>query len=477
MVQQIKFGTDGWRGHVGEDYTFANVRRCTQGFATYLAEQGFQDRWVVVGHDRRYQAEQFAAAAAEVLAGNGLKVYLTDGPTPTPVIAYAVVDKKAAAAINITASHNPYTDNGFKVRDENGGAIDPDGLLRIEKNIPESEDKVKLTPLKDAINAGAIVMFDPAPPYIKHIKTLIDLQPIKDAGLRVMVDPMWGNGAGWFPKLIGGGATEVFEIHQDRNPNFPEMTRPEPIPPNVDVGLKATLEHKADVLLILDGDADRLGIGDEQGQFVNQLRVYGLMAYYLLEIRGMRGPIVKTLSTTTMLDKLGKIYDVPVYHTGVGFKYVAPKMLETDAMIGGEESGGYAFKGNVPERDGILAGLYFLDFMVKTNKKPSELLEVLFEKVGAHYYDRIDTPFKGDRAEKIQRIETADPDTIGGLKVTALVTVDGHKFELEDGGWLLIRFSGTEPIIRVYCETTYPDRVKAILQDGLKIAGIDAGDM
>ena len=477
MSQQIKFGTDGWRGHVGENYTFANVRRCTQGFASYLAEQGFQDRWVVVGHDRRYQAEQFAAAAAEVLAGNGFKVYLTDGPTPTPVIAYAVVDKKAAAAINITASHNPYTDNGFKVRDENGGAIDPDGLLKIEKNIPESEDKVKRTPLKDAIDAGEIVMFDAAPPYITHIKTLIDLQPIIDAGLRVMVDPMWGNGAGWFPKLIGGGATEVFEIHQDRNPNFPEMTRPEPIPPNVDVGLKATLEYKADVLIINDGDADRLGIGDENGQFVNQLRVYGLMAYYLLEIRGMRGPIVKTLSTTTMLDKLGKIYDVPVYHTGVGFKYVAPKMLETDAMIGGEESGGYAFKGNVPERDGILAGLYFLDLMVKMNKKPSELLEVLFDIVGAHYYDRIDTPFKGDRAEKIHRIETADPDTIGGLKVTSLITVDGYKFELEDGGWLLIRFSGTEPIIRVYCETTYPDRVEAILQDGLKIAGIDAGEM
>jgi len=212
MSQQIKFGTDGWRGHVGENYTFANVRRCTQGFASYLAEQGFQDRWVIVGHDRRYQAEQFAAAAAEVLAGNGFKVYLTAGPTPTPVISYAVVDKKAAAAINITASHNPYTDNGFKVRDENGGAIDPEGLIRIESNIPESEDEVKRTPLKDAIDAGAIVMFDAAPAYITHIETLIDLQPIKDAGLRVMVDPMWGNGAGWFPKLIGGGATEVFEI-------------------------------------------------------------------------------------------------------------------------------------------------------------------------------------------------------------------------------------------------------------------------
>ena len=476
MVQEIKFGTDGWRGHVGENYTFANVRRCTQGFASYLAEEGYQDSPVVIGHDRRYQGEQFAAAAAEVLAGNGFHVYLTDGPTPTPVISYAVVDKGAAAAINITASHNPYTDNGFKVRDENGGAIDPEGLLKIEKNIPDREDQVKRIEFQEAIEAGLIEFFDAAPAYIKHIKTLIDLKPIKDAGLRVLIDPMWGNGAGWFPKLIGGGKTQVFEIHQERNPNFPEMTRPEPIPPNVDVGLAATLKHKADVLIINDGDADRLGIGDENGKFVNQLRVYGLMAFYLLEVRGMRGPIVKTLSTTTMLDKLGKLYDVPVYNTGVGFKYVAPKMLEVDAMIGGEESGGYAFKGNVPERDGILAGLYFLDLMVKMDKKPSELLDILFEKVGAHYYDRIDTPFKGDRSDKIKRIETADPETIGGLKVTGLVTLDGYKFELEDGGWLLIRFSGTEAIIRVYCETTYQDRVEAILKDGLKIAGIDDED-
>ena len=476
MVQVIKFGTDGWRGHVGEDYTFANVRRCTQGFASYLAEKGLKDSWVVVGHDRRYRGEHFAAAVAEVLAGNGLKVYLTDGPTPTPVISYAVVDKKAAAAINITASHNPYTDNGFKVRDNNGGAIDPDGLIRIEKNIPDSEEEVKRTPLEEALEKGMVEYFNAAPNYIEHIKTLIDLQPIKDAGLRVLVDPMWGNGAGWFPELIGGGKTEVFEIHQDRNPNFPEMSRPEPIPPNVDVGLAATSEYKADVLLINDGDADRVGIGDENGEFVDQLRVYALLAYYLLEVRGERGPIVKTLSTTTMLEKLGAIYDVPVYNTGVGFKYVAPKMLEVDAMIGGEESGGYAFKGNVPERDGILAGLYFLDFMVKMDKKPSELLEVLFEKVGAHYYDRIDTPFKGDRADKINRIETANPETIGGLKVKELVTVDGYKFVLEDGGWLLIRFSGTEPIIRVYCETTYGDRVDAILKDGLSIAGIDDED-
>jgi phosphomannomutase len=173
-----------------------------------------------------------------------------------------------------------------------------------------------------------------------------------------------------------------------------------------------------------------------------------------------------------MLNKLGQLYNVPVYETGVGFKYVAPKMLETDAMIGGEESGGYAFRGNVPERDGILAGLYMLDFMVKTGKKPSELLEMLFAKVGAHYYDRIDVPFEGDRSAREQSILAAKPSTIGGLKVTNLVTTDGFQFKLEDGGWLLIRFSGTEPIMRVYCETTHQDKVQAILQDGLKIAGL-----
>jgi len=288
----------------------------------------------------------------------------------------------------------------------------------------------------------------------------------------VMVDAMWGNGAGWFTRLLAGGKTKVIEIHNDRNPSFPEMKRPEPIRPNIDVGLKATVTNKADVLLITDGDADRCGIGDENGEFINQLRVYALLALYLLEVRGERGDIVKTLSTTTMLNKLGKIYSVPVHETGVGFKYVAPKMIETNAMIGGEESGGYAFRNNVHERDGILAGLYFLDFMVRTGKRPTELLKMLFDKVGEHFYDRVDTPFSGDRKTREQMILDAKPQTLGGLKVTELITVDGFQFRLEDGGWLLIRFSGTEPIMRVYCETTHGDRVRAILDDGLKVAGI-----
>ncbi|MFZ5911090.1 MAG: phosphoglucomutase/phosphomannomutase family protein [Chloroflexota bacterium] len=473
MPTTIKFGTDGWRGVIAEDYTFDSVRRCAQGFAEYLLEQGNYGQWVVVGHDKRFSSEYFAAAVAEVLAANDLKVYLTDGATPTPVISFAVVDKKACGAVNITASHNPPTDNGFKVRNETGGAIDPDGLKKIESLIPDTIEGVKRIACSTGEAEGKIVKFDAHTPYIEHINKLLDLQPIKDAGLTVMVDVMWGNGAGYFPRLLAGGKTKVIEIHNERNPSFPEMKRPEPIPPNINPGLEATVKNKADVLLITDGDADRCGIGDENGDFINQLRVYALLAYYLLEIRGQRGDIVKTLSTTNMLNKLGKLYNVPVHETGVGFKYVAPKMTETNALIGGEESGGYAFRGNVPERDGILAGLYMLDFMVRTGKKPTQLLDMLFEKVGGvYYYDRVDSAFSGDRAAREKTILDAKPATLGGLKVTKLVTVDGFQFHLEDGGWMLIRFSGTEPILRVYCETTHKDKVQAILQDGLKVAGI-----
>jgi phosphomannomutase len=252
------------------------------------------------------------------------------------------------------------------------------------------------------------------------------------------------------------------------------MKRPEPISPNIDVGLNTTRSGKYDVLLINDGDADRFGLGDENGNFINQLQVFALLAYYMLEVRNERGAIVKTLSTTSMLEKLGKIYEVPVYETGVGFKFVAPKMMETNAMIGGEESGGFAFRGNVPERDGILAGLYLLDMMVKLKKTPSELLQLLFSKIGAHYYDRVDNRFKGDRTEKQNRILSANPEHIAGLKVTGLNSEDGYKFILEDGGWMLIRFSGTEPLIRVYCETTHADKVQEILKTGLSIAGINS---
>ncbi len=472
VMTKIKFGTDGWRGVIAEDYTFDNVRRCAQGFSSYLQSKGYSGKKIVIGYDRRFHSENFAKATTEVLTANGFKVLLTKEPTPTPVISYAVITNEAIGAINITASHNPPTDNGFKVRDPNGGAIPPVDLNQIEQLIPNSVEEVKRIPFSKALELQMVEIFDASVAYKKHIHKLVDIDSIKNAGLTVLVDPMWGNNSNWFTDLLEGGKTKVIEIHNQRNPIFPEMSRPEPIPPNINVGLSKTKEVKADVLVITDGDGDRVGIGDENGVFLNQLQVYGLLAYYLLEVKKERGPIVKTLSTTSMLNKLGKIYEVPVYETGVGFKYVAPKMMETDAIIGGEESGGYAFKGNVPERDGILAGLYFLDMMVKLKKTPAELLKLLFSVVGNHYYDRIDTPFSGDKKHKEQNIMNANPSLIGGLKVLDLNSTDGYKFSLEDGGWLLIRFSGTEPIIRVYCETTHADKVQSILQDGLRIAGI-----
>lgn len=472
MQATIKFGTDGWRAKIADTYTFENVRRCAQGFASYLQSLKSDNHRVVVGYDKRFLSEDFARAASEVLLGNGFEVFLTDKATPTPVISYAVVAQKALGAINITASHNPPMDNGFKVRDEFGGAIAPEGLKKIESLIPSSIDDIESLDADKAEKDGKLKVFDATPDYVEHIKGLIDLEPIKKKGYKILVDSMWGNGAGWFPMLLSGGETIVEEIHNDRNPLFPEMGRPEPIQPNIDVGLSEVLKRKADVLLINDGDADRFGLGDEKGVFINQLQVYALLAYYLLEVRKERGAIVKTLSTTGMLDKLGKLYDVPIHETGVGFKYIAPKMLETDAMIGGEESGGFAFRGNVPERDGILAGLYILDMMVQLDKKPSELIDLLFSKIGPHYYDRVDTRFKGDRKKREDKIKAAKPDSIAGLKVTGLNTTDGFKFCLEDGGWLLIRFSGTEALMRVYCETTHKDKVQNILDEGLKIAGI-----
>jgi len=472
MTVDIHFGTDGWRAGIAEEYTFESVRRCTQGFASYLKRQSPKNNKVVVGYDRRFLSEHFALASGEVLAGNGFQVFLTNKDTPTPIISFSIVEKGAIGGVNITASHNPPEDNGFKVRDEMGGAIPPDGLRLIESLIPTNSSEIQFMDAEQAQRKGFLTYFDPSGAYIKHVGELLDLDPIKNAGFQILVDAMWGNGAGWYPKLLSGGKTRIEEIHNKRNPIFPEMERPEPIEPNINVGLAEVVKRKADVLLINDGDADRFGLGDEKGNFINQLQVFGLLAYYLLEVRGQRGPIVKTLSTTTMLNKLGKMYDVPVYETGVGFKYVAPKMIETNAMIGGEESGGFAFKGNVPERDGILAGLYILDMMVKLDKKPSELLELLFEKVGPHYYDRIDTRFTGDRETRREKIVSARPKKIAGLEVTGFTDMDGYRWSLEDGGWLLVRFSGTEPLIRVYTETTHKDKIQTILQEGLDIAGI-----
>ena len=470
----IKFGTDGWRGIIAQDFTFDNVRVCAQGVADYLKQARLASRGLIIGYDTRFASEDFASAAAEVVAGNGIKVYLCPQATPTPVISYGILNQRAGGAIIITASHNPAIWSGFKYKSEDGSSAPSEVEAELEKHISRTlaTGKIKQMPLAEALDQGKIEYLDLAPIYFEQLNRLINLNELRQSRLKIVVDSMYGAGIGYFQTLLGGGAIELVEINNERNPLFPGI-QPEPIAVNL-AKLSATVkQQKANIGLATDGDADRIGIIDENGEFLTPLQVFALLCLYLLEIKGERGPIVKTLTTTSMLYRLGEIFKVPVYETAVGFKYVAPMMLAENALIGGEESGGYGFRGHVPERDGILAGLYFLDLMTKTGKTPSELLDYLYRKVGPHYYQRIDVKFPESKRQVItERIKHNPPEYIDEVKVVKLDTTDGFHFILADTTWLLIRFSGTEPVLRIYAESNTMARVERLLELGKKLAGV-----
>ncbi len=476
MPTRISFGTDGWRGVIADDYTFENVRICAQAFADELKSAGRGSPSCVIAYDNRFQSEGFAAAVAEVMAGNGLRAILTDRATPTPTLSYTIIDRKTTGGVIITASHNPAIWNGFKVRASYGGAFQPDTLRALERRIEgiQASGDVRRTPLDGARAQGLAELYDAGPRYEAHVRELVDTGAIRSTGLTIVHDAMYGAGAGWLDRLVGGGATTVVPVNNYRNPAFPGIN-PEPISRNLQAMFEAVRAERADLGVATDGDADRLGLCDEKGEFINQLRAISLLALYLLEVRGFRGPIVKTVTTSSMLNKLGELYGVPVHEVGVGFTFVAPKMIETDAIIGGEESGGYAFRGHVPERDGILAGLYVADMMVKLGKRPSELIDLLFSKVGPHFYDRVDAHFDAARrAEILARIQNANPDQLGGEKVVRRQTTDdgGVKWLTDKASWLMIRFSGTEPVMRIYTETGDQAKVAQNLNLGRELAGI-----
>ena len=473
MGSAIKFGTDGWRAVIAEDYTFENVRLCAQAIAEYLGDTGLGRQGLVVGYDTRFASEDFAAAVAEVAAANGVRVYLCDRAAPTPVVTYAVQTHNAGGAVIITASHNPWRWNGLKYRVELAAAASPDVLADIEARISrvQSGEGARVVPLDDAVRSDMVEMFDPSAPYLAHIRQFVDLEALRNAGLKVTVDPMYGAGAGYLATILRGGSTQIAEIHGERNPLFPRL-RPEPIGTNLSELCATVRETGAGVGLATDGDADRIGVVDENGTYLTTLQVFALLALYLLEVRGQRGPIVKTITASAMLYRLGELYGVPVHETAVGFKYVAPKMVAEDAMLGGEESGGYAFRGHVLERDGILSGLFFLDLMVKLEKRPSELIDYLYSKVGPHYYDRVDVEFPAEKRRSVVDRLGNKPDRIDDVEVAEVQTEDGYRFLLGDGSWLLIRFSGTEPLLRIYAESDSPRRVEALLNAGRTMAGV-----
>ncbi len=470
----IKFGTDGWRAVIAEDFTFENVRICAQALADYLKETGTAARGIVIGYDLRFASENFAAACAEVIAANGVKVYLSPKAIPTPEVSFGVTQLKTAAAIVITASHNPANYNGFKIKSADGASAPTEMVAGVEKNIacifPTAQ--VERLPLADALKSGKVEYFDFDARYLAKMASMVDVERLKKSGQTIIADSMYGAGAGYFDRLLKGGRTRLIEINGERNPSFPGIN-PEPIAVNLKKLAARVTAEKANVGLATDGDADRIGVMDENGRFITQLEVYARLALYLLETRGQRGAIVKTVTATSMLYRLGELFNVPVIETPVGFKYVAPVMLEKNALIGGEESGGYGFRGHVPERDATLAGLYFLDFMASTGKSPSQLLAYLFSKVGPHYYDRRDFHFPADHRQAIiERINKNKPATIDGSPVAHFDTTDGFRFTLKDNSWLLVRFSGTEPLLRIYAETNDEKRVQRLLDVGQKLVGM-----
>jgi alpha-D-glucose phosphate-specific phosphoglucomutase len=474
MANPIKFGTDGWRGIIAEDFTFDNVRICAQAVAEYLKQDRLDKRDLVIGYDTRFASENFAAAAAEVMAGNDIKVHLCLKPAPTPVVSFAVLATKSVGGIVITASHNPGSWNGFKYKSHDGASAPEKVTSQIEQNIASltrREVSVKRLALDKALKKGVVDYVDPSPVYFEHIGRFVDMEELRRQRLSVLVDPMYGAGIGYFREVLQGGNLRIVEINAERNPAFPKI-QPEPIARNLTKLSRSVVARKADVGLATDGDADRIGIIDERGQFLTQHQVFALLCLYLLDVRGERGAMVRTLTSTMMLSRLGKLFDVPVYETPVGFKYVAPLMMKKDAIIGGEESGGYGFRGHVPERDAILAGLYFLDFMAETKKTPAQLIDYLYSKVGPHYYDRRDFHISvAKRQAIVHRLSSSPPAIVAGSRVTKIDTTDGFRFFLGDESWLLIRFSGTEPLVRIYAEAESIERARELLDEGEKLIG------
>jgi phosphomannomutase len=471
----IKFGTDGWRAIIAEDYTFRNVRLCAQGTAAYLIDKGLAARGLIVGYDTRFASEDFAAAVAEVAAGNGIPTFLCDRAAPTPVVTYNLVARDGGGGAVITASHNPGQWNGFKYKPDYGGSASQEIVDELERRIAEAEKSgdVKRISLDKARADGLLEYIDPEPTYLGHMASLIDVNAIRQAGLKIAVDSMYGAGAGYFAKLLDGGSTSVTELHKERNPAFPGMEQPEPIAHNLEPLMSSIPRHSADVGLATDGDADRLGVVDERGRFLTTLQTFSLLCLHQLEVLQKRGPIVRSITQSNMVNRLGQLYEVPVFEERVGFKYLGPVMMRENALIAGEESGGYAFQGNIPERDGILSGLMILDMMVKTGRTPSELLDTLYEKAGPHHFDRWDLKFDpGQREAILNHMRSARPSSLGGKRVQRVDTRDGFRFVLDGGYWTLVRFSGTEPLLRIYAEAESPDEVNALLEEMRSMAGV-----
>lgn len=480
----INFGTDGWRAVISDTFTFHNLRLVSQAIADAVRSEHWNNaypngddvdsRKMIVGFDPRFLSDRYAAEVARVLAANGFTVYLAQSDSPTPSISYAVKHTKAIGGVVITASHNAPRYNGIKLKAAYGGSASPEQSRRVEIYLNDNEERGRGPNLMDMDRArelGLIQRFNPLPAYYEHLRTLINFDAIAENPPQIVVDSMHGSGRGVIKGILQGTGCEVTEIRGEMNPGF-GGTHPEPIARNLGALAVAISTGIGDLGVATDGDADRIGAMDGRGNFVDPHKIMALALRYLVEERGWSGPVVRTVSTTRMIDRLAKRYGLPVYETPVGFNHIADYMLKEDVLIGGEESGGISFRGNIPEGDGILMGLLLVEIVATSGLSLYELVEGLLRDVGPAFYERKDLRLKHPVAKQtmVTRLLNEAPSRIGDEKVEDVQTTDGVKYLMADDSWLLIRPSGTEPVLRVYAEGRSREMVEALLGYGEQVA-------
>jgi alpha-D-glucose phosphate-specific phosphoglucomutase len=481
----VNFGTDGWRAVISDTFTFHNLRQVTQAIADAAASGSWQcndpagadpsePKKVVIGFDTRFLSDRYATEAARVLAANGIQVYLSQGDAPTPVISYATRYLNAIAGIVITASHNAPRYNGIKLKAGAGCSALPQQCREVEVYLNDNEAQGRgpnLMDMSQAKNLDLIKRFNPIPDYANHVRTLIDFDVIADSKQRVVVDSMYGSGRGTIANILKGTGIEVHEIRNEMNPGFGGI-HPEPIGRYLHTLAGAISTGLGDYGLATDGDADRIGAMDEKGNFVDPHKIMALSLRYLFEKRNMTGSVVRTVSTTRMIDRLAKRYGLTLHETPVGFNHIADYMMSEDVLIGGEESGGISFKGHIPEGDGVLMGLLLIEIVAATGATLCELVDELIADVGPAHYERRDQRLSRPVSKPVMvaQLKENAPAAIGGETVVEVATADGVKYILADDSWLLIRPSGTEPVLRVYAEGRTPEMVTALLKYGESVA-------
>jgi len=467
-MKEIKFGTDGWRGVIADDFTFERVEKVAQAIADYYNLQKDKEKGIVIGYDTRFLSSEFARRVAEVLLGNGIPVLFSQSDVPTQAVSFTVLERKLPGGIMITASHNPPRFNGVKIKSSQGCSATPDITGKIESIL--YKNPVKVLSWEEAEKKGLATEVDLLPPYLNKVISFLNMDLVSKASFKIVYDPMYGVGCGLLERVLENSDCKVYTIHPKPNPGFGGIN-PEPIEENLEDLKREVKRRGADIGIATDGDADRVGIVDEKGRYFSPLQVFSLLLLYLVEERKMKGKVVKTVSLGYQPERISRKFGLQWEQTPVGFKYIAEKMLKEKVILGGEESGGYGYYGHLPERDGILSALLFIEMMVKKEKPLSRILDDMEKKFGSSFFKRIDFQKEGvDKEKMVKELTLNPPRALGSVPLREVLTIDGVKFIMEDESWLLIRPSGTEPKVRVYAEASKESQLERIVQEGKELA-------